>query len=237
MRGVLFDKDGTLIDFNATWLPLYREAARRLSDGDHERAEDMLASTGYDRATGQFASGSVLTVGTTDQMISVWRPDLGGSALETAIAETDRMFAERAAEHVTPITDLAQLFSRLKNDGFHLGIATNDCTEAAVACFEHLGLASQLDYITGYDGVERAKPAADMGLAFAAACDIAPDGVVVVGDNPHDLEMGVAAGAGFNIGVLSGTSLAEDFAHVADVVLNSVAELPEILADRFSLPQ
>lgn len=233
MRGVLFDKDGTLIDFNATWLPLYRAAALRLAGGDDMRAEDMLARTGYDAVTGQFASGSVLTVGTTDQMISVWRPDLSGCELAQAIVVTDALFAESAADHISPLVDLAQLFARLKSDGFHLGIATNDCTQAAVACFEHLGLVSELDFITGYDGVEKAKPAADMGLAFAEACGIDPGGVVVVGDNPHDLEMGVAAGAGFNIGVLSGTSRAEDFGQVADAVLNSVADLPDVLADRF----
>jgi phosphoglycolate phosphatase len=232
MHGVLFDKDGTLIDFNATWLPLYRTAALRLADGDETGAENMLANTGYDPTSGSFASGSVLTVGTTDQMVAVWRPDLRGTALDDAIVQTDALFAAGAAEHVSPLADLETLFARLKSDGFYLGIATNDCTEAAEACFAHLELTATLDFITGYDGVERPKPAADMGLAFARSCGIDPAAMVVVGDNPHDLEMGMAAGAGFNVGVLSGTSSAQDFAHVADAVLGTVAELPEVLAAR-----
>ncbi len=32
IRGVLFDKDGTLIDVNATWVPIYREMLMELFD-------------------------------------------------------------------------------------------------------------------------------------------------------------------------------------------------------------
>jgi len=41
-RGILFDKDGTLLDFNRTWLPIYLQAASEFADSDPTR--DLLAS-------------------------------------------------------------------------------------------------------------------------------------------------------------------------------------------------
>ena len=32
-RGILFDKDGTLLDFEATWAPLFRALTLELADG------------------------------------------------------------------------------------------------------------------------------------------------------------------------------------------------------------
>jgi len=49
---------------------------------------------------------------------------------------------------------------------------------------------------------------------------------VVVGDNPHDLQMARSAGAGVAIGVLTGNSGAEDLLPLADAVLASVVDLP-----------
>ena len=56
--------------------------------------------------------------------------------------------------------------------------------------------------------------------------------MAVVGDNVHDLEMGLAAGAGLRVGVLSGNCDAGDFEGKADVVLETVADLPALLDGR-----
>ena len=39
IAGVLFDKDGTLIDVNATWVPIYREVLQQIFDTDEAGAE------------------------------------------------------------------------------------------------------------------------------------------------------------------------------------------------------
>ena len=54
----------------------------------------------------------------------------------------------------------------------------------------------------------------------------------MVGDNRHDLEMARAGGAGLAVGVLSGTGTREALPPLADVVLDSVADLPAYLATR-----
>ena len=64
-RAILFDKDGTLLDFEATWGPMYRALALELAGGDARRAMAMLVEGGLDAATGRVRSGSVLAAGTS----------------------------------------------------------------------------------------------------------------------------------------------------------------------------
>ena len=67
-------------------------------------------------------------------------------------------------------------------------------------------------------------------LAFCAACDLAPERVLMVGDTRADLEMGRRAGCGLVVAVLTGGASAAALAPYADHVLRDVGELPALLA-------
>jgi hypothetical protein len=54
IRAVLFDKDGTLIDVNATWIPIYREMLMDIFGTDLAGAEALMAKAGYDKASDKF---------------------------------------------------------------------------------------------------------------------------------------------------------------------------------------
>ena len=60
IRAILFDKDGTLLDFSATWVPLNHQVALAAAKGDPELARRLLASGGHDPDSDFVAPGSLL---------------------------------------------------------------------------------------------------------------------------------------------------------------------------------
>ena len=230
-RAILFDKDGTLLDFEATWGPMYRALALELAGGDARRALAMLIAGGLDTTTGRVRSGSVLGAGTSVELVAHWFPTLAAAEGTAMTALIDARCHDHGRQGSVMVDGTPEVLARLAGAGFALGVATNDATAAASAAMGALGLADRLPHVFGYDSVPRPKPAPDSVFAFASACGVRPHEVVVVGDNRHDMEMARAAGA-MAVGVLTGNSGHEDLAPLADVVLPSIRDLPDWLAER-----
>ncbi len=231
MHGILFDKDGTLLDFEATWLPVLRAFAHDLAHGDEATAEAMLVKGGFDLETGRFRAGSTIAAGTSVDLAMLWYPTLDGDALATIVARINAGFAAGRPDHAIVLPGVSETLSELSGRGHVLGVATNDGTTAAMEALAAIGLRDFFALVLGYDAVAHPKPAPDMVHAFAAETGMTPANVVVVGDNAHDLVMARTAGAGAAIGVLSGNSAMEDLAPFADAILNSIVDLPDWLVE------
>lgn len=230
IRGILFDKDGTLLDFAAMWGPAYRAGALLAARGDEAFAERLLVLGGADASGGGVVADSVLAAGTTRQIAQAWI-DAGSGWPVAALTEAlDRVFQGEGARTMKPVTDLHALFARLKAQGRHLGIASSDSAAGIAALVERYGLAPYVDFVAGWDSGHGAKPAPDMVHAFAIATGLDPREIAVVGDNGHDIAMGTAAGVGLRIGVLTGTGTRESLSRTADLVLESIEHLETALA-------
>lgn len=228
-KGILFDKDGTLLDFMATWMPGIRKAAQWVSNDDPELAERMIAASGYDAEQDIITSGSLLAAGNTTEIAECWSSFLPEKPTVDLVTGMDEIFRQQGAENGVPVTDLGTLFHSLKQRDIKLGIATSDSQQGAEQSLSPFGIVDQLDFICGYDSGHGYKPGPGMVHAFCEHTGLKNNQVIVIGDNLHDIEMGRSAGAGMTIGVLTGTSNREQLGEHADHVLTNVAEIFEIL--------
>jgi phosphoglycolate phosphatase len=231
IRGILFDKDGTLLDFHATWVPAYRRAAATISReaGRPDLADRLLAIGGYDHDSGRCDPGSPLGSGTNADIARLWAGASGhpdSAALETRLGS---IFATEVPASAVAVGDVASLFARLVARGLRLGVATMDSEALARHTVSALDIEAHLDFVCGYDSGFGTKPEPGMVEAFCARLSMRPAEVLVVGDTLRDLHMGRAAGAGLVVGVLSGAGSRELLAPHCDHVLESVLALESVI--------
>ena len=80
IRGLLFDKDGTLLDFHATWAPILERLTAELAAGDAALAKRLLEHGGRDPLSGRYRAGSLLAQGNTVEIAQAWHPNRGVAA-------------------------------------------------------------------------------------------------------------------------------------------------------------
>lgn len=232
IRGVLFDKDGTLIDFRASWLAAYRGAALELATlagAGPDLAPALLARHGYDPASDSFEATSPLLWATTGQLARLWGAEPELAPLDDVEPVLERHFSDQETYPPVPVTELGPLLDRLRRRGLRLGVASMDQAAATEATLSRFDLRRRIDFVAGADSGFGLKPGPGMVAAFCRELALPPAAVAVVGDNLADIAMARAAGAGLAVAVLTGGCPAPPLAEVADLVLESIATLEPAL--------
>ena len=221
---VIFDKDGTLFDFTASWGAwLHGLLPRIAQDGAHQaRLADAL---GYSTAQGRFAKTSPVIAMTTPEIAQVIHPLLPQLSFA---ALNDVMNAQAQAAPMLPAVDLPAVLGDLRARGLRLGLATNDTEAPARAHLQKAGVLDLFDFIAGCDSGWGGKPAAGQLFAFDKATGADPARCAMVGDSLHDLHAARAASMRA-VAVLTGVAEAADLAPHADVVLPDIGHLPRWL--------
>lgn len=219
--GVIFDKDGTLFDFRASWGAWAAQLVQVLAGESGLPVATLGAAIGFDPAARRFAPDSVVIAGTPSEIARDLAAVLPGGAAEDLEDRLNRM-AEGAP--MLPAVDLAAVLGGLRARGLRIGLATNDNEDAARAHLAAHGITALFDYIAGYDSGHGPKPGPGMCAAFARQQGLDPARVVMVGDSRHDLEAGRRAGMRA-VAVLTGIAGAAELAPHADAVLPDIAHL------------
>lgn len=229
LAGILFDKDGTLVDFDRTWGAAAHPVMRRMSGGDDVLLRRVADAMHYELDARRFRPTSPLIGGSPAEILAAWGGALGRTDDRALLAELNELFAAETLASLMPIGDPVAVLDALRERGLALGLATNDGEASARAQLTALGLAGHMGFVAGYDSGHGGKPEPGMVLAFAAAIGVDPGRVALVGDTTHDLRAARAAGA-VAVAVLSGPATRDALAPYADHVIGSVADLPDLVA-------
>lgn len=228
IKALLFDKDGTLIDFDRTWGPAAFEVMRVMAAGDEAAFARLVAVSEYVLAERRFRPTSPLVAGSSAQYGPLWAEALGREPSPAFFGEMDDLFRAFGLRSLAPIGDPLAVLAQLAGQGLHLGIATNDAESSALAQAEAMGLMPLMSFVAGYDSGYGAKPGPGMVSAFVDRLGLRPGEVALVGDSIHDLVAARAAGV-VAIAVLTGPLKLDARGEIephADHILCSIADLP-----------
>jgi phosphoglycolate phosphatase len=235
-RLIIFDKDGTLIDFTATWIPLIRKRVAFLLKKlgrNRELEAFLLKSWGIDPLTGKVDPRGPCPVSPRSDEIIIGTMALyqHGYPWDESKQWVSQAFDEADAEgdwreKVVPIKGIRTFLSRLKRDGVYTALATNDERKDTEAILSHLGLDGLFDIILCAGEVEPPKPHPETILTICRKLSVPAHEAVMVGDSVTDMMMGKRAGVGLAIGILEGgVTPGEELEKVADLVVHSILDL------------
>ena len=222
IRGVIFDKDGTLFDFQSTWGIWTAQVLARIAGSDEALLQQLAEALGYDTQTRRVQPGSVIVAATPMDIAAVVN-DCIPALSQAQICEWLNEEAKTAPQVL--VTDLHRLTAELRRINLGLCVMTNDAEAPARAHLASVQASDLFDFVIGSDSGFGAKPQAAPLLALADKMEIPAAACVMVGDSTHDLRAGRAAGMRA-VAVLTGLAEADELAPLADAVLPDVSHLP-----------
>lgn len=225
-QAIIFDKDGTLIDFDHMWGTWTLQLAERLETVTGLNAREALCeSYGFDMARRKILLDGKLTCTPMwrlrEMMVEV-ATSLGLSEESARYAVDEAWFVPDPVTLAKPFTDIHKLFTNIQNRGIRIAIATTDDRRPTEAMLQAFGVSHLVDTMVCADDGIKAKPAPDMVTTVCARLKVDPRKAIVIGDTVADMSMARSAGAGCVIGVLCGVGLLEHLTPLADILIDTV---------------
>lgn len=238
IKGILFDKDGTLIDFYEVWgtavFPVMEKLLHKYGlSGVPGVREKMLKKLGI-------VDGKIDPEGAL-----AWKPyNMIAEDLLNAMGNFDKkpdvkelteelingFYAEvcEKRQNYPTFTDLQILMKALSDMGIKVGLATTDELNSTKICMEKIGIAEKISFYGTAGGFLPVKPSGELIKEAAKLWNIEPSEIAVVGDTPNDMRF-AHNGNALGIAVLSGVGKKEDLQPVADEIIASVDHLTALL--------
>jgi phosphoglycolate phosphatase len=238
---IVFDKDGVILDLEATWLPVARAvalytASRIPDDWDGDiGAPDLLAAIGVNDETGFIDSRGIFAAGSFADIRTCWQQMLPSHMIpldhdDRYQHDVKELVNRHGRNQTVPKGDVETPLRQLYAEGYTLAILTNDNEESAKKNMQDIGVLDLFCVVVGADSGFGSKPDPHGFLQCCDVAGVAPAAGVMIGDTMADYGAALAAKAGDFICVAESI---EDRPHVdidPEKVINRLDQLPALMA-------
>lgn len=232
---IIFDKDGTLIDFDAFWVTIsikaIKDILRQLGKEEISVYEILEAFGVHDGVTD---INGILCKGTYKQMGQIvydiacrYGCDISCDEIEQIVTESYIKNSDKG--EIKPTSpNLLEVLTELKKRNKKLAVVTTDNEEITRKCLKKLGIEELFDKIYTDDGKIPTKPDPYCVFDFCKLTGVKRECVVMVGDTMTDINFAKNAGI-MVIGVAKTNQNKQILAPRADAVITDLSHIFEIL--------
>lgn len=234
-KAIFFDKDGTLMDFGAFWLPVARAAIGNILEAFNVKgvtAEEILAASGA--RDEEIDINGLLCSGTYEVIAKKFHEILTALGASCSFSEVAGVLAAAYSKNyrkgvLKPACDnLAEVLKELRKSGISLVLVTADKPQSALSCLKGLDISEFFDAIYSDDGKTPPKPDPFCITDFCQRNKISPRETVMVGDTLNDMVFAKNGGARA-VGVAKTERNRKALLTAADEVIPDVSYLLKIL--------
>lgn len=235
IEAIIFDKDGTLIDFDSFWVPVSVNAInhllREVKGTDIPMAE-FLTAIGVENGVSDI--DGLLCKGTYEQIAIAINKVLEKHGCNISNEDIVQMVVEAynlntcSGEIRPTCKNIKDVLYALKERGIKLAVVTTDNFEITHKCLEALEIESLFDKIYTDDGATPVKPDPHCVFDFCQLTGINKDNVVMVGDTMTDVYFAMNAGISI-IGVGAATEKRERLVNYVDAVVSDISQVFEYI--------
>ncbi len=239
MRGIIIDKDGTLFNYAYVWGPVVAGAVKAGFSELGVKGEKLeWLSLGFEKLFGVDDKGNNYKNGI------LFRPDLAPITIarmvllslkaglnpfkvKNKVYSKIQMMGEliKGELEEKQFPGVRELFIKLKESGYVIGIVTNDSINTTAYFLEKMGLCEFVDFIRGAESGCRKKPHPDALNEFLKEFSLSADDVAVVGDTKSDMEFAKRGNAGYRVSVLTGSGDEKLLRRLSDAVYPTIQDL------------
>jgi len=219
--GVVFDKDGTLLDFHGTWDEPFGAMLADFAAGDPAVFAALCLQMGFDAQRRTILDDSPFVYDSNEAFAARLGAVIGRSLDRSDLLQEIEVSLDRLMPSLPVAADgVDEMLAALAQRSIPMAVATNDSHVRARIQMQSLGWDQHFVAILGYNSGHPEKPHPGMVMAAASAMGLAGHQVAMVGDSSTDLGAGRRAGS---LVVLVGGRA--DLAADADVVLTDIGDV------------